>query len=224
MKAYLKMLAVFLGLIIACGCETDSLFRAHRFFQRRQYDKAEWWFTYYLDKSEDREDNMEYRAAGYCWRGLARSALSKHEASISDYREALSRVPDCFYASFNLGVELLMSKRYGEAVDYFRCAWAGVQKAHKGELDDSKLWDRNTLDRDSEFCFQYLGMLLLKTRNIDGIKALLDDSKKLPLKMNRQSTKEAYRKMEKAVGGGLDGFDVDCDFQKWESARIGLRR
>ena len=179
----IKMLLVFWGLTFMCGCETDSLFRSYRFFQRQQYDKAEGHFTYYLTHTEDRDDNKEYRAAGYCWRGLSRSALKKHEEAISDYKEALLRVPDCFYASFNLGVELLILKRYGESVDSFRIAWAGIQKANRGELDNSKLWNRNTLNLDSEFCFQYFGMLLLRMRDIDGIKVLLEDLKRLSLKI-----------------------------------------
>jgi tetratricopeptide (TPR) repeat protein len=216
----IKILFIFLCAIIISGCETDSLFRGHRFFQRGQYDRAVRQFTFYLEEdSIDRFDNREYRAAGYCWRGLANSALRKHEAAISDYKEALARVPDCFYASFNLGVELLILKQYAEAVDSFRMAWEGIKKAGRGELDDSKLWNRKTLNRDSEFCFQYLGMLLLQKQDIDGIKVLLADSKKLSLQMNARSTKEALQIMENAVKGEIDEFVMDAAFQKWEKSR-----
>ena len=216
----IKILFIFLCAIIICGCETDSLFRGHRFFQRGQYDRAVRQFTFYLEEdSIDRFDNREYRAAGYCWRGLANSALKNHELAISDYKEALVRVPDCFYASFNLGVELLILKRYRESVESFKIAWAGIRKANKGELDDSKLWNRNTLNRDSEFCFQYLGMLLLQKQDIDEIKVLLADSKKLSLQMNARSTKETLQIMEKAVKGEIDEFVIDAAFQKWEKSR-----
>lgn len=216
MNICLKMLFMFSNLVMLYGCETDSLFRGYRFFQRRQYDRAVSQFTYYLNHSEDREDNKEYRAAGYLYRGLSQSTLGCHELAIADYKDALLRVEDCFYASFNLGVELLKMQEYEKSKMSFLKAWEGILKAKRGDLNDSQLWNRKTLDRDCEFCFQYCGMLLLKMRDLDGLNVLIEDFRKLSMKIKRKSTREMLQIVKESIKEGFDVSIIDVVFQEWE--------
>ena len=171
-----------------CGCETDSLFRGYRFFMRGQYDMAIKQFTYYLNHSDDRDDNKEERAAGFFYRGLAWSMIKHGESAIPDYEAALSRIQDYFYASFNLGVEYFQMQQYVKSQNYFMKAWIGVVKAKNGELDHSKLWNRKSLDIDCEFCFLYCSMVFARTRNLQGLRHLLEDSKAISMTTENKST------------------------------------
>ena len=55
--------------------------------------------------------------------------------------------------------------------------------------------------------------------DIDGIKVLLEDLKRLSLKIRTKSTKGVLQIMENAVKNELDESVIDATFQKWERSR-----
>jgi hypothetical protein len=98
----------------------------------------------------------------------------------------------------------------------FLKAWEGILKAKRGDLNDSQLWNRKTLDRDCEFCFQYCGMLLLKMRDLDGLNVLIEDFRKLSMKIKRKSTREMLQIVKESIKEGFDVSIIDEVFQDWE--------
>ena len=194
---YLLIFVSFVLFLFICGCETAPLHRGYRWYCRGAYGQAIETLTYYLDEySSDNNENKEARAAGFFYRGLSKAELGQIQEADVDYREALARVPDFFYASFNIGVGLIRQQQYDSALEMFRKSWNSMTKAECGELDDSLLWNRKVFLRDRSYCFFYYGMVLIMCGEIDEIGVLLKESERLTLKENRIIVaRELFRKV-----------------------------
>jgi len=188
---------MFLGSIpFLWGCATSSLHRGYRWYRRGAYEQSIKTFTYYLEHSSDCEENSEARAAGFFYRGLAKSEMGKEYEAYSDYTEAIRRVPDLFYASFNMGIWHIRQRQYDLASSMFRKSWDSMLKAGRGELDDSALWNRSSFTRDREYCFYYYGMALVFCGSADELAALLNESDDLIFqKKNVLVAREIFRKI-----------------------------
>ena len=112
MKPFYLMALFFAGMLLIIGCGTASLHRGYRWYCRGAYGQAVETLTYYLEHSSDTDRNKEARAAGFFYRGLAKAEIGIIQDADADYREALSRVPDFFYASFNIGVGHIRLQQY----------------------------------------------------------------------------------------------------------------
>ena len=99
--------------------------------------------------------------------------MDKRLSLTINYKEALSRVPDFFYASFNLGVEYVRQQRYEMALQAFRISWNSILKVERGELNESRLWNRNVFQRDRAYCFYYYGITIVMCGKIDELASLL---------------------------------------------------
>lgn len=153
-------------------------------------------FTYYLEHSRDRPNNREERAAGFFYRGLAKTELGRSREAMDDYRDALLRVPDFFYASFNLGVEHVRLQEYDLALPMLRTSWASVLKAGRGELDESLLWNRKVFPRDRAYCFYYYGMAAVMCGEIDELGELLREAESFEFKEKKVSdAREVFRRI-----------------------------
>lgn len=175
----MKNISVILSAIVAFlfgGCETAPLYRGYRWYRRGNYEQSIKTFTYYLEHSSDNSANNEARAAAYFYRGLSKTELGRGHETVPDYKEALARVPDFFYASFNLGVEYVRQQRYEMALQSFGISWNSILKAGRGELDESRLWNRNVFQRDRAYCFYYYGITIVMCGKIDELDSLLRES------------------------------------------------
>lgn len=172
---------VVVGMILACcilcGCKSLIAKRGFRYYQRGWYGRSIDTFTYYLTHTEEDEENRALRAGSFFYRGLCKTELGWSEGAIEDYKEAYSREPDFFFASFNLGVEYVRKSEYKVALQYLRAAWKSVLKAERGELEDSLLWNRRTYPTDKEYAFYYYGMVLVACGEHDEFNALMDETK-----------------------------------------------
>lgn len=153
-------------------------------------------FTYYLEHSRDRAGNREERAAGFFYRGLAKTELGRGREAIDDYRDALLRVPDFFYASFNLGVEHVRLHEYDLALSMLRTSWASVLKAGRGELDESLLWNRKVFPRDRAYCFYYYGMMAVMCGEVGELGELLHEAEAFEFKEKKVfAAREVFRRI-----------------------------
>jgi len=187
MKPFYLMALFFSGMLLIIGCETAPLHRGYRWYCRGAYGQAIETLTYYLEHSSDSDRNKEARAAGFFYRGLAKAEIGRIQDADADYREALSRVPDFFYASFNIGVGHIRLQQYDLALAMFRKSWNSILKAYRGELEDSLLWNRKVFSRDSAYCFLYYGMALVMCEEIDELGTLLKESNTLTFDVNKES-------------------------------------
>lgn len=189
-------LVLLVGILLLCGCETAPLYRGYRWYCRGAYGVSIETFTYYLEHSRDRDGNKEERAAGFFYRGLAKTELGRNREAISDYKEALLRVPDFFYASFNIGVEHIRLREYDSSLPMLRTAWASVLKAGRGELDKSLLWNRKIFHRDRAYCFYYYGMAAVMCGEISELGELLRASDEFEFNvMVVSDAREVFRKI-----------------------------
>ena len=170
----ISIILFLIGIFHFSGCETAPLYRGYRWYRRGNYEQSIRTFTYYLEHSSDNSgNNEEERAAAYFYRGLSKTELGRGQEAVTDYKEALSRVPDFFYASFNLGVEYIRQQRYEMALQSFRTSWNSILKARRGELDESRLWNRNAFQQDGAYCFYYYGITIVMCGKIDELDSLL---------------------------------------------------
>ncbi len=196
MRLLLFRLAFFACAFLLCGCETAPLYRGYRWYCRGAYGVSIETFTYYLEHSRDRDGNREERAAGFFYRGLAKTELGRNREAISDYKEALLRVPDFFYASFNIGVEHIRLHEYDSSLLMLRTAWASVLKAGRGELDKSLLWNRKVFPRDRAYCFYYYGMAAVMCGEFSEPEELLRASDEFEFNVKAASdAREVFRKI-----------------------------
>ena len=201
------------GLLLFCGCETAPLFRGYRWYCRGAYGVSIQTFTYYLEHSRDRPNNREERAAGFFYRGLAKTELGRSREAMDDYRDALLRVPDFFYASFNLGVEHVRLQEYDLALPMLRTSWASVLKAGRGELDESLLWNRKVFPRDRAYCFYYYGMAAVMCGEIDELGELLREAESFEFKEKRAAdAREVFRRI---VSGELSLEEGREEVNSW---------
>lgn len=163
-------------LLLFCGCESSSLQRGYRWYRRGAYEQSVKTFTYYLEHTSDCAENVEERAAGFFYRGLAKAEMGMGRDAYADYAEALRRAPDLFYASFNMGVWHVCQRQYDLACSMLCKSWDSVLKAGRGELDRSALWSRSAFPKDREICFYYYGMTLVLCESLDGLATLLNES------------------------------------------------
>ena len=178
------------------GCETAPLHRGYRWYCRGAHSQSVETLTYYLEHSSDCDGNKEARAAGFFYRGLSKTELGLNRDAINDYREALLRVPDFFYASFNLGVEYVRLHEYGLALSMLCASWVSVLKARRGELDESLLWNRKVFLRDQAYCFYYYGMMAIMCGEADELETLLRAVDALEFKVKKIATaREVFRRI-----------------------------
>ena len=200
MKSVLSAAILAVSLVL-CGCETAPLFRGYRWYCRGAYAQSIAAMTYYLEHSRDRDGNKEARAAGFFYRGLSKTELGRSREAIADYEEALVRIPDFFYASFNLGVEHVRLHEYDRALPALRKAWASMLKAGRGELEESQLWNRKVFPRDRAYGFYYYGMAAVMCGAVDELGTLLRESEALAFPVKRAS--EAREVFRRIVSGAL---------------------
>lgn len=195
MKSVLSAAILAVSLVL-CGCETAPLFRGYRCYCRGAYAQSIAAMTYYLEHSHDRDGNKEERAAGFFYRGLSKTELGRSREAIADYEEALARIPDFFYASFNLGVEHVRLREYDKALPALRMAWTSMLKAGKGELEESQLWNRKVFPRDQAYGFYYYGMTAVMCGAVNELGTLLHeaDSIAFPLKCASEA-RETFRRI-----------------------------
>lgn len=191
MKRLLLLIVLVGGAFLLNGCETAPLFRGYRWYCRGAYGVSIRTFTYYLEHSRDRANNKEARAVGFFYRGLAKTELGRGREAIDDYRDALLRVPDFFYASFNLGVEHVRQREYDLAFSMLRTSWASVLKAGRGELDESLLWNRKVFPRDRAYCFYYYGMMAVVCGEVGELGKLLREAETFDFKEKKVSDARA---------------------------------
>lgn len=178
------------------GCETAPLHRGYRWYCRGAYSQSVETLTYYLEHSSDCDGNKEARAAGFFYRGLSKTELGLNRDAINDYREALLRVPDFFYASFNLGVEHVRLHEYDLALSMLRTSWASVLKAGRGELDGSLLWNRKVFPRDRAYCFYYYGMAAVMCGEVGELGKLLREAETFEFKEKKVfGAREVFRRI-----------------------------
>lgn len=196
MKCLSFWIVSIIGVFLLNGCETAPLFRGYRWYCRGAYGQSIRTFTYYLEHSRDRSNNKEERAAGFFYRGLAKTELGRGREAIDDYRDALLRVPDFFYASFNLGVEHVRLHEYDLALSMLRTSWASVLKAGRGELDGLLLWNRKVFPRDRAYCFYYYGMATVLCGEVDELGKLLREAEAFEFKEKRAAdAREVFRRI-----------------------------
>ncbi len=196
MKRLLSLSVFCIGVLLLNGCETAPLFRGYRWYCRGAYGVSVRTFTYYLEHSRDRSSNKEERAAGFFYRGLAKTELGRSREAIDDYRDALLRVPDFFYASFNLGVEHVRLHEYDLALSMLRTSWVSVLKAGRGELNESLLWNRKVFPRDRAYCFYYYGMAAVLCGEVDELEKLLREAESFEFKEKKVSdAREVFRRI-----------------------------
>ena len=200
MKSVLSAAILAVSLVL-CGCETAPLFRGYRWYCRGAYAQSIAAMTYYLEHSRDRDGNKEARAAAFFYRGLSKTELGRSREAIADYEEALVRIPDFFYASFNLGVEHVRLHEYDRALPALRKAWASMLKAGRGELEESQLWNRKVFPRDRAYGFYYYGMVAVMCGAVDELGTLLRESEALALPV--KSASEAREVFRRIVSGEL---------------------
>lgn len=200
MKSVLSAAILAVSLVL-CGCETAPLFRGYRWYCRGAYTQSIAAMTYYLEHSRDRDGNKEARAAAFFYRGLSKTELGRSREAIADYEEALVRIPDFFYASFNLGVEHVRLHEYDRALPALRKAWASMLKAGRGELEESQLWNRKVFPRDRAYGFYYYGMAAVMCGAVDELGMLLRESEALAFPV--KSASEAREVFRRIVSGEL---------------------
>ena len=200
MKSVLSAAILAVSLVL-CGCETAPLFRGYRWYCRGAYAQSIAAMTYYLEHSRDRDGNKEARAAGFFYRGLSKTELGRSREAIADYEEALVRIPDFFYASFNLGVEHVRLHEYDRALPALRKAWASMLKAGRGDLEESRLWNRKVFPRDRAYGFYYYGMAAVMCGAVDELGTLLRESEALAFPV--KSASEAREVFRRIVSGAL---------------------
>ena len=192
----IKFILALVSFVFACGCETAPLYRGYRWYRRGAYEQSVKALTYYIEHSSDSSRNKEARAVGFFYRGLAKAELGRIQEAEVDYMEALARVPDFFYASFNIGVGYINQKQYGLALAMFRKSWNSILKAGRGELDESQLWNRNVFFRDRAYCFLYYGMTIVMCGKIDELGVLLNESDMYTFEVKKVSmAQEVFRKI-----------------------------
>lgn len=196
MKCLSFWIVSIIGVFLLNGCETAPLFRGYRWYCRGAYGQSIRTFTYYLEHSRDRSNNKEERAAGFFYRGLAKTELGRGREAIDDYRDALLRVPDFFYASFNLGVEHVRLHEYDLALSMLRTSWASVLKAGRGELDGLLLWNRKVFPRDRAYCFYYYGMAAVMCGEVGELGKLLREAETFEFKEKKVfGAREVFRRI-----------------------------
>ena len=200
MKSVLSAAILAVSLVL-CGCETAPLFRGYRCYCRGAYAQSIAAMTYYLEHSRDRDGNKEARAAAFFYRGLSKTELGRSREAIADYEEVLVRIPDFFYASFNLGVEHVRLHEYDKALPALRKAWASMLKAGRGDLEESRLWNRKVFPRDRAYGFYYYGMAAVMCGAVDELGTLLRESEALAFPM--KSASEAREVFRRIVSGKL---------------------
>lgn len=212
MKSVLSAAILAVSLVL-CGCETAPLFRGYRWYCRGAYAQSIAAMTYYLEHSRDRDGNKEERAAGFFYRGLSKTELGRSREAIADYEEALARIPDFFYASFNLGVEHVRLHEYDRALPALRKAWASMLKAGRGELEESQLWNRKVFPRDRAYGFYYYGMVAVMCGAVNELGTLLRESEALafPVKSASES-REVFRRI---VSGELTLEEGRRQVESW---------
>ena len=208
------LLAAILAVsLVLCGCETAPLFRGYRWYCRGAYAQSIAAMTYYLEHSRDRDGNKEARAAGFFYRGLSKTELGRSREAIADYEEALARIPDFFYASFNLGVEHVRLHEYDRALPALRKAWASMLKAGRGELEESQLWNRKVFPRDRAYGFYYYGMAAVMCGAVDELGTLLRESEALALPV--KSASEAREVFRRIVSGAFTFEEGRRQVESW---------
>ena len=212
MKSVLSAVILVASLVL-CGCETAPLFRGYRWHCRGAYAQSIAATTYYLEHSRDRDGNKEARAAGFFYRGLSKTELGRSREAIADYEEALVRIPDFFYASFNLGVEHVRLHEYDKALPALRKAWASMLKAGRGELEESQLWNRKVFPRDRAYGFYYYGMAIVMCGTVDELGTLLRESEALAFPV--KSASEAREVFRRIVSGALTLEEGRRQVESW---------
>ena len=127
--------------------------------------------------------------------------MGRSREAIADYEEALVRIPDFFYASFNLGVEHVRLHEYDKALPALRKAWASMLKAGRGELEESQLWNRKVFPRDRAYGFYYCGMVAVMCGAVNELGTLLRESEALAFPV--KSASEAREVFRRIVSGAL---------------------
>ena len=217
------LLAVILVVtLVLCGCETAPLFRGYRWYCRGAYAQSIAAMTYYLEHSRDRDGNKEARAAGFFYRGLSKTELGRSQEAIADYEEALVRIPDFFYASFNLGVEHVRLHEYDKALPALRKAWASMLKAGRGELEESQLWNRKVFPRDRAYGFYYYGMAAVMCGAVNELGTLLRESESLAFPV--KSVSEARDVFRRIVSGELMLEEGRRHVESWLKGLESMRR
>lgn len=199
--------------LVLCGCETAPLFRGYRWYCRGVYAYAIKDITYYLEHSRDRDGNKEARAAEFFYRGLSKTELGMCREAIADYEEALVRIPDFFYASFNLGVEHVRLHEYDKALPALRKAWASMLKAGRGELEESQLWNRKVFPRDRAYGFYYYGMAAVMCGAVNELGTLLRESEALAFPVKNAT--EAREVFQRIVSGELTLEEGRRQVESW---------
>lgn len=106
----ISIILFLIGIFHFSGCETAPLYRGYRWYRRGNYEQSIRTFTYYLEHSSDNSgNNEEERAAAYFYRGLSKTELGRGQEAVTDYKEALSRVPDFFMLHLISGLSTFVS-------------------------------------------------------------------------------------------------------------------
>lgn len=169
--------------------------------------------SHILDHSSDREGNREARAAGFFYRGLSKTELLQSREAIQDYEEALLRVPDFFYSSFNMGVEYVRLEDFTNSLSAFRRSWNSILKAGRGELDDSLLWNRKVFSRDRAYCFFYYGMAAVMCGQFNELEELIGNSRDFTF--TQPQVVEARTLFEKIIKGELTREEGRLQVEAW---------
>ena len=175
-----------------------------------------------LSRTFARDGNKEARAAGFFYRGLSKTELGRSREAIADYEEALVRIPDFFYASFNLGVEHVRLHEYDKALPALRKAWASMLKAGRGELEESQLWNRKVFPRDRAYGFYYYGMAIVMCGTVDELGTLLRESEALAFPV--KSASEAREVFRRIVSGALTLEEGRRQVESWPEGLESRRK